>query len=694
MRKSFIADSLWLIVAKSSLLMFCAVLQALCFFLALPVHARMGATAKPVDEGFAPRPGEGTTITSDSLEYDAGTFTYTAKGHAVVKRGPATVEADEMSYNEETSELTAEGSVVYDDPDVIIRAKRADLDLELKTGTLYEAEIYSRKDNYHVSGLEIERVGEKEYTLRQASFTTCDAPVPAWCFRGSDVDVLVGDRLKAKNVTFNIENQPVLYSPYFSAGLSKERKTGFLMPVPGYTKSKGVHYEQPFFWAISDNKDATISLDVYTGRGVGESLEYRFLEPDGSKGDLWAYHLRDNTLKEDFWDLKGVYDRERDAKLTGYLSLNYINSRDFYTEYDPLLVNASKGLINTASYLSVTTGRFLESTGEVSLRFENDSRLFLASQYLVDLKEGVDQGTVAQRLPEAGYFMNPRRIGPVVFSLASTLSNFWRERDVSGQRFDLYPRIAYSFGSDIVISQTLGLRETAYSLVRSDGFGSSPHRESFDYSLNAQTRLTRKYPAFIHVIEPSLGYTFRPSVGSDLPLFDSTELYTKTSTIQLSVLNRFMDDKGEFLTVRITQPFDSYMGDRPFLPLKLEAAIQRPLLFRGETEYDVNTGRIETINSDVGMRFPPKMTLTMGERYNRLQEILFFSLGLNYAFSKTISTETNLWYDAKSGGLRDFIAKIKYQKQCWGVDMIFAKRESDFSVSVLFNLLGLGTVKL
>ncbi len=646
---------------------------------------------------------EPTTIESESLDYNSETSTYIAKGKVKIKRDLTTVEADEMTYNEKTSELTAEGNVDYNEPEMRIRAKKAELNLDEKTGVLYEAEILSRKDNFHISGDEIEKLGEKEYILKKASATTCDAPVPAWCFSGSDVHVLMGDSLKAKGVVFRIEGLPVLYSPYLSSGLSKERKTGFLSPMVGYTASKGVHLEQPFFWAISDNRDLTLVLDEYTARGLGEGMEYRFLEPDGSKGILWAYHLKDDKLGEDFWDLRGIYDRERDAKLTGYLNMNYINSQDFYTQYNAFFMGGGTRMLDTSSYLNVASGRFLESTGEVSMRLGN-SRLFIASQYLVDLQPGVKQTTVAQRLPEVGYFVNPTNVGPIVFSFASTFSNFWRESDPSGQRIDIFPRFSYSFGSDVVINQSLGLRETAYSLSGGDGFGSSPHRESFDYTVTAQTRLMRRYDSFTHIIEPSLGYTFSPSAEANLPVFDSTELYTKTSTVQLSLLNRFLDSNGEFLALRITQPYDSYQNasalnassqsDRHLLPLTLQAALQRPVSLRAEVAYDFDTGSMERVNSDIGFSLPYKMTLTLGERYNRPENILFYSAGMSYTFSKELSAQTNFWYDARGGGLQDMLATVKYQKQCWGINLTVGKNQSGFSALATIDLLGLGTVKL
>ena len=649
---------------------------------------------------------ESTMIESETLDYDGATSTYTAKGHVRIYRDLGSIEADEISYNEQTGDAYPEGNVIYENPDVRIKAKRADWNLQSDTGTLYEAETFSKKDNWHITGLEIEKTGPKEYTLKTASFTTCDAPVPAWCFKGSDVDAVVGDRLKARNVIFNIINLPVLYSPYLSSALGKERRTGFLTPVVGLVSSKGLHLELPFYWVISENMDATFLPDIYTKTAVGEGLEYRFVEPDGSKGNFWLYHLKDKNFADPLWIARGTYDRDRESPVTGYLNLNYVTPVDLYNEYNPYIFSKQR-LFDSLSYLNQTTGRFLDSTGEVSAKFSG-SRLYLDAQYLVDLQEGVNQSTILQKLPEAGYFINPRRIGPLVFSLSSNAAEFWRDQGVSGQRVDIYPRFSYSFGSDIIIDQALGLRETAYFLNNADVTGSSPHRESLDYTIIAHTRLTKNYGSFTHIIEPSLSYTFIPNAESNLPLFDSTELYTKTSTIQLALLNRFIDSKGEFLTVKLTQPYDTYLHGnsvlplpydtylqgKSFQPLQLQVAIQRPITFRNETLLDVNTGSFEEVNSDITTPMPGKGSLSIGERYNRTQNILFFTFAANYSFSKAVSAEGNFWYDAKSGSLSNVIAKLKYQQQCWGVTTVFTKSETHgVSVSLLFDLLGLGTIK-
>ncbi|HET6515645.1 MAG TPA: LptA/OstA family protein [Thermodesulfovibrionales bacterium] len=636
---------------------------------------------------------EATSIQSDSLEFEEKTSTYTIKGHAKIIKGLATLEAEEIRYNEKTGETTAEGNVVYGDQHVRIKAERAELNLESKTGTLYDAEIFSKKENSHVRGVEIEKTGDKEYRLKTASFTTCDAPIPAWCFKGRDVDLIVGDQIHAKDVVFTIKDQPAFYSPYFTAPVGNERKTGLLLPTFGVIKGKGFHYEQPLYLVLAENRDATFLLDTYSNRGVGEGVEYRFIETDNSKGNFWIYHIRDSKFADNFWDFRGVYEnRDSGRDIGGFLNLNYMNSRNFYSDYNPYIVT-KKGLVDTVTYFNQTTGRFLESTGEASLKLDN-SRIYLTPQYLVDLKSGLDESTILQKLPEVGFFAEPRRIGPLVFSLNSSFSNFWRDQGTSGLRFDLFPRVSYSFGREITIMQTLGLRETAYSLSRNAGTDDTPHRENLDYTLTANARLIKQYPSFLHILEPSVGFAYISPAGSNLPVFDSTELYSKTATFALSLYNRFLDKNGEFLTVRAVQGLDFYKDDNRWIPLEVDAVLKRPMPIKSSVTYDVDKGRLVNAISDVGIKILDQISLSLGERYERTQDILFYTFGLSTALSKKITAEGSFWYDAKHGGLQDIVTKVKYREQCWSMTFVVTKRQSDYSFTVLFDLLGIGSLKL
>ena len=613
--------------------------------------------------------GEDTTINADSLDYIQEKSTYVAKGSVKIHKADTLIEADEITYNEESSETVATGNVRYDDPDYSFTASKAELNLTAKTGLLYDAQIFYKKDNYHISGKVIEKKSEKEYVIPEALLTTCDAPVPAWCFKGKNVDAQIGDRFEAKNATFRIKDIPILYTPYMYAPIQTDRKTGLLMPFIGYSNQKGVYTDIPFFWAISENSDATISLDEYTKRGVGEGLEYRYIYPGDIKGKWWLYHIWDTELSKDFLEIKAVHDQRSADSIGGFLNVNFVNEKDFYREYQ--------------NNLEVRTNRFLESTGEINVPFST-SRAYLLSQYWIDLTE--NSISPAERLPEAGYVLNPLNIGRFWLSGTATASNFWSDGGTDGRRLDFYPRVSYKTGEDITLLQTLGLRETAYLLDKSDE--NSLHRESLEYAAGVSTRLEKKYSSFTHVIEPTLSYSLITNSENNPPVFDSVDIFKKQSLFELALLNRFIDNKGEFMVVRIAQGFDTFQGDRPFQPLHLEIGLKRPLSVRLETLYDVHTGQVESVNSELSMGFPAA-TISAGQRYNRLESIKYYTAGLGLNFLKPFYLDSRVWYDAITHEVREVSANIRYVAQCWAINLGIVNRPDDFNVSFMFELKGL-----
>lgn len=614
--------------------------------------------------------GEEAFINSDTLEYDTETSTYTAKGNVRIKKADVLIEAEEAHYAEKTGDITATGSVRYEDADVLMEAESVELNLEAKTGTLYNGSILYKKDNYHITGTEIEKKGELHYVSPKATLTTCDGPVPAWCFTGKEVDAFIGEALKAKHVAFRIKNIPIFYTPYLIAPITTERKTGFLIPLIGYSESRGVHLNLPFYLVLSENRDMTFVFETYSTRGTGEGMEYRYIEPSGAEGRWWAYHLRDSDLNKDYFEIKALHEQRSPEKIGGFLSINYINEDDYYREFNPSL--------------EVSTNRFLESSGEISLPFSS-SRLFLLSQYWIDLKE--NSTDPAQRLPELGFVLRPSPAGPFMVSADLTLSNFWSDEEVHGQRLDIFPKVMHSFGDEAVVTQTLGFRETAYSLQRTED-DAHPHRESLFYSIRADTRLNKHYQSLTHIVEPSLAYTLITDPEDRLPLFDSTELFRKTSLIEFSLLNRFINDDGELFVVRATQGLDADQGNRPFQPLKLEIGIRKPFSLKLEADYDVNSGTIDTVNSDLSVHIL-NTSFSVAQRYDNENDITYYNTALAIHPFSPLYLEWRVWYDQEEKEVREFSTDLTYLSQCWGIHLQYVKRPDDYSIMVMFQLKGL-----
>lgn len=613
-----------------------------------------------------------TVITSDKLEYFGETKTYVATGSATVEKAGAVLKSDEITFHEDTSEALAVGAVSYNDPETSVKAARAEMNLDAKTGTLFDAEVFYKKYNYHISGKEIEKRAEDYYYSPDATFTTCDAPVPAWCFKGKDINAVVEKKVVARNTTFEIMDLPVFYTPYLYAPLLKDRLTGLLIPVVSNSSSRGVSLTLPFYWAIAENKDATVILDAYSKRGIGTGLEYRFVEPGGANGNWWVYNIKDTLLDKDFFEVRGLYENFQQESLGGYLNVNYVNDKDFYQQF--------------STRRDIRMSRYLESTGELNLPM-NDSRLYLLSQYWTDLLNSTS--SVPQKLPEAGYVLNYTPLGDFMFSGAANAANIWRENGTSAERIDLYPRILHSIGQDVVLTQAVALRETAYSFYNDQDEDNFKQRGAYEYDAILHTRLYKTYSSFTHVIEPSVRYHFIYSSSNDLPLLDSTELFGKTSDIELSVLNRAMAKGTELFAVRLTQPIDTYNG-KPFQPLRLEVAVKSPVALTMEASYDMYSGSLDTVTSLITFQ-AFKTNFTLGERFNRKDDIMMYTAYVGFNPLKTLQISSQMWYDAKGPGLQDLVLDVKYQKQCWGVRFEAVKSPGDFTMKVLFDLTGISS---
>jgi len=74
-------------------------------------------------------------------------------------------------------------------------------------------------------------------------------------------------------------------------------------------------------------------------------------------------------------------------------------------------------------------------------------------------------------------------------------------------------------------------------------------------------RFVKNYESFQHIVEPSVEFTFIPS-AKVLPIFDSTELPSKTTLVQFVLLNKFRSD-----TFDIALRFLSRMISTPTIPI-------------------------------------------------------------------------------------------------------------------------------
>ncbi|MBF0538364.1 MAG: LPS-assembly protein LptD [Nitrospirae bacterium] len=626
-------------------------------------------------------------IKADSLQYNSKDKIYYLKGNASLLKGPSFVSADYIEFYEEQSVAVAKGDVYYDDKDITIRAHAAVLNTANKTGSLVHAAILVKNGNYHVTGDYLIKLSDKQYRAERATITTCDVIPLAWCLHAQEAEIDVDEEIRATNVIGKASDHAILYTPVFSAGLT--RKTGFLMPGLGFHSDKGAYVSIPFYWAIAENRDMTIVTEYLSRRGPAEGIEYRYVEEGGIEGYWWAHYQHDKVLNKDYLLIKGTHIQAMDNGLSLLFNINYLNENDYFRQYSP--------------HFQLTIQRFLESTAEAA--YSTDKyRAYVLNQYFTDLQ--YKTALTSQTLPEAGFTLHPidlwqSDVAPGRFSLTSAVSNFVSGDGIKGERLYVYPRLYSSTGDTVRFVQTAAMRADEYSLSGAlPGANGLPGTDllnkhiqdaSLIYNAEVNTSLIRHYSSLTHVLEPSIGYLY-VSDGPRVPELDSFEDFSKTSEVDLSLMNYFRGNNGNALYLKVSEPYYSAKANEQFGPLKLQSRLETSVILKADATYDLYKDTIKTANSEAKFNVF-KADLLLGERYNKDNSILFLTGGLGYNIASNLRVNTMTWYDTKGNGLRNLTIDLLYSKQCWGLDVLYMKTPDRYTVYFFIELKGLGKYK-
>jgi len=533
-----------------------------------PTHAKVGELSV-TKEMKAEGPVE---IEADELNYEKEIQTYEAHGQVEVNRGDFSLKADHARLNMATKDLTAWGNVLLREGEDVVECQRLEVNIENRTGKIYQAKLYLKDQNFHLTGREIEKLGENHYRIRDGSLTTCDAERPPWKFTVKEIEVkemALGGWGIAKGPIFHIEDIPVLYFPWGAFPVRQERQTGFLIPGIGYSSNHGPEVKTGFYWAPTKNMDATFYLDYLGDRGFKEGLEFRYALTQETKGEAHFYFINDQTVHEnvDIPVINGqtihrnryAFFIEHQQKLPYdfYLKgdINHVSDHQYLSDFDQDIPDRA--------WIDAWSARQLRS---VVFGGKNWDQFSFLSEAMVfdDLTKESNDRTV-QKLPQLSFYAHPQSLlqTPFFWDLTSSYSNFWREKGVEAQRGDLFPRISYPTRLFDVLKfeSDLGLRETLYhsyddptgrlhgwksrQILQADVQMSAEFYRVYDAETFPKISELLKVTKWMHTIEPMVSYTYIPRVNqSRLPVFDDVDQIPYTNQITYGVTQRLLG-KGE-----------------------------------------------------------------------------------------------------------------------------------------------------
>jgi len=629
-------------------------------------------------------PDMSADISSERMEQHEGMYYF--EGSVQINRQHFSLWSERAVVSEADSTLEAEGSVIINSPDFYATGSRTSMDLDKGTGVLHDAQVHFLDGDYYVDAEEFEMLGDGHYRLKRATLTTCTDLPPAWCIRGSEVDILVGERIVATHARFKVKNVPVLYTPYLWAPIVTDRRTGPLPPNFGYRKSTGLHISQPFFWAISESRDATLTLDYHTKEAFGQEVEYRYIEAPHITGQWNIMHLRDTEHALDYYETR-IRHRHDGEPVSGFLNIHTINREDYYRLYEDYLEDSSR--------------RYLESTAEVAYSISpekpfGNSRLYASARNYQDLMEGVRSEEVLQRRPEVGISVAPLGPGSLDFFGRARSITFDREVGTEGRRADLEAMASLTMGSAVLLRQEVGAERHVYEV--NEAALPTINEETTLYSYRADLGFTasRAYRSLTHEVSPSLIYSSTVLEGDTPARFDIEDTAADSSTGTLQLVNRLLGERGRLVSLQIKQTYDFLAEDEPYRPISTNLSLMQPsgpaTLSLGFT-YDHYDRQIRSMNSRLKLQFK-RVYFEAGQQYNRQSEVETYSADAGLKVNDKLKLLAGMRYDKEEeDGLEEVSAGLNYQSQCWGIRLTYVKKPDDYAVYMQLTLLGLGEAR-
>ena len=223
-------------------------------------------------------------------------------------------------------------------------------------------------------------ITKNKIKMSKAVFTVCqkkEGGCPAWSLKAKKIS---HDKLKKtiyyKNATLKIYDVPIFYFPkFFHPDPTVKRQSGFLAPFFTNSTTIGNGFGLPYYWAINNSKDMTITPKIYAKENILFLNEYRqafrngFLTLDtsftegykntsasktkGSRNHLFA-NLDLNFDKENSYQSNLSFKLQKTSNNT-YFRVHDINTSLVSAENTTLENQINYNFSTDDSYLDITT---------------------------------------------------------------------------------------------------------------------------------------------------------------------------------------------------------------------------------------------------------------------------------------------------------------------------------------------------
>lgn len=487
---------------------------------------------------------EPVQITADKLVYVPADGIVTATGKVEISQGKRILLADKLTYNENTRVVAASGNVSLLEPSgEVVFADYMELDDQFTQGYIQTLNLVF-SDTSRAAAASATRTDGNITTLDRAVYSPCkicearpDDP-PLWQIKA--VKVIHDQKAKTveyEDATFEVFGVPIAYTPYFAhPDPTVKRASGFLLPSIGSSNRLGVHASIPYFWAIDDQRDLTVTPHVTTKEGPFLVLDYRDMVSTGGLSAQTSFSVGDERRDDG--------SKTGDQEFRGHIFANGQYALDQNWRWGFLAERTTSD-----TYLKrfgFDSPNFLTSELYAEGFFDRSYASIVSTAYQ-DLRDGVDTGLTPYIAPvgQFSFIHEPETIGGRLAVEGSALA-LWRERGADQRRVSLAMNWQRPWILDVglVTTVTLSLRGDVYDThdlfdPAGDDQGGLKARALPQAAVEFRYPFVRTSSEGRQVIEPIVQFVLAPRLGTSPKISNEDSQSFEFDVTNLFSLDRF-----------------------------------------------------------------------------------------------------------------------------------------------------------
>ena len=579
------------------------------------------------------------------------------EGNAELRRADTVIRANRMEYNVADDLAKAQGQVRINREGNVYEGTALELYVDAFSGFFTDARYRLLQNDAHGEAARVDFIDRDRAVVHDATYTTCERGDeatwrPAWILRAKTIKLDKEEEVgSASGGVLEFQGVPILPVPYMTFPLSDKRKSGLLPPTVGLDSLNGIEYDQPYYWNIAPNRDATVHAAIMSKRGLNLGGEFRYLEPS-YQGLLRADVMPTDRLRDQMrWSYTLQHSAMVPSPIGGLglnINLNRVSDDNYWRDF------ATRG---TTSRLDILTQRLLP--GDATLNWASGDM----SAQLRTLKWQTLQDPLApivppyDRMPQLHWRYAPSTL-PAGLDASVDLdsTHFQADRFRTGQpnatRSYALAQISRPFLAPAgFVTPRLQLHATQYQFDTPLVNGSTSEGRvlptvSLDSGLVFERDARYLGRSFLQTLEPRAFYTYTPYRDQRLlPVYDTAAndfnfatIYTENAyggedriadnnLLTLGMTTRLLDpDTGaeavrlgvaqrfRFSDQKVTLPGELPASER-LSDILLGAGVQWTPLWGFDTTVQFNPKTSRSIRSTIGARYSPGNYRTVSAAY-------------------------------------------------------------------------------